>query len=343
MKEGAVIRAIIVALPVGLVISGVLSFFIAQPKMEDSELDVNEAKRLKAASINRKPVNRRDLESFVTVLSKTIGERHVGRMENLERAAVWIESTLSAGNMGYSVQRQNYQANGREVRNLIAELPGKARRDEIIVVGAHYDSVPACPAANDNASGVAALLSLAQAMAGDQQERTVRFVAFVNEEPPFFQTEKMGSRVYAESCKRKKEKVIAMISLETIGYFSDEKNSQEIPPGLDGRFPTVGNFLAFVGDEASRFYTDSARGAFQTAVDLPSLAVTLPETVPGAGWSDHWSFWKSGYVGVMATDTAPYRYPYYHTARDTMDKVHFDKLEQACRGLKAVIETWANP
>jgi len=343
MKEGAGIRFAIVALPLGLLIFGVLSLVFTSINERDGAMDLNEAKRLAAASWKRKPVNRADLEDFVHVLSEEIGERHVGKIKNLERAAIWIESILSGGNIGYQVKRQDYDAGGIQVRNLIAELPGTSKRDEIIVVGAHYDSIPGCPAANDNGSGVAALISLAQAFAGDQQKRTVRFVAFVNEEPPFFHTEKMGSRVYASSCKDKGENIIAMISLETIGFFSDKEGSQETPPGLEGKFPTVGNFLAFVGNEQSKFFTDSARSAFQTECGIPALAGTFPENVPGVDWSDHWSFWKSGYSAVMVTDTAPYRYPHYHKPSDTKDKIDFEKLEKVTQGLKAVIKTWANP
>ncbi len=343
MKEGAGIRMILVGLPLGLLIMGVLSFVFKQYTEEEELMDLYEAKRLQAATLNRKPVNRADLENFVTVISEEIGERHVGKYKNLMRAAFWIESSLAGGNMGYQVKRQDYEVEGKEVRNLIAELPGTTRRDEIIVIGAHYDSVPGSPAANDNGSGVAALLSLAHAFAGDQQARTVRFVAFVNEEPPYFQTEKMGSRVYAKACQAKGDKIIAMLSLETIGYFSDKEGSQKVPPGLDGVFPTVGNFLAFVGNEQSRFFADSAGSAFQSNCSIPALAGVFPEEVSGVGWSDHWSFWKSGYPGVMVTDTALYRFPDYHKSSDTKDKIDFEKLEEACRGLKSVIETWANP
>ncbi len=343
MKEGAGIRFVIIAFPLGLLIFGVLSFVFTPFDKNSEMMDLNEAKRLAAASLNRKPVNRADLEDFVHILSEEIGERHVGKIKNLERAAIWIESILSGGNIGYQVKRQDYDAGGIQVRNLIAELPGTSSRDEIIVVGAQYDSIPGCPAANDNGSGVAALISLAQAFAGDQQIRTVRFVAFVNEEPPFFQTEKMGSRVYAKYCKEKGENIVAMISLETIGFFSDKEGSQETPPGLEGKFPTVGNFLAFVGNEQSKFFVDSARSSFQNECGIPALAGVFPESVPGVGWSDHWSFWKSGYSALMVTDTAPYRYPHYHKPTDTKDKINFEKLEKVTQGLKAVIENWANP
>ncbi|MDF1824262.1 MAG: M28 family peptidase [Verrucomicrobiales bacterium] len=343
MKEGALIRFLVVAMPAGLLFLGVIAMLKTHLSTPEIPLDPNEESRLNASSLNRKPVNREGLERYLTTLTETIGERHVKKPENLEKAAVWIESTLGGGNIGYPVERQAYDVDGVAVRNLIAELPGKSRRDEIIVVGAHYDTIPGCPGANDNGSGVAALISIARAMAGDQQERTVRFAAFVNEEPPYFQTDRMGSRIYAARCRSRRENIVAMISLETIGYFSDAGNSQKVPEGLEGVFPTSGNFLAFVGNEDSRYFADSARGAFKAETGIPALAGAFPPEVAGVGWSDHWSFWQEGYFAVMVTDTAPYRYPHYHKPTDTMDKLNLDVLTKVTRGLEQVVKTWANP
>lgn len=343
MKEGALIRFLIVALPAGLLFLGVAAMLKTHLGAPEIPIDPNEESRLDAASLNRKPVNRVDLERYLTTLTEQIGERHLGKPERLEQAAVWIESTLGGGNIGYPVERHIHDVGGKDVRNLIAELPGKTRREEIIVVGAHYDTIPGSPGANDNGTGVAALLSLARAMAGDQQARTIRFVAFVNEEPPYFQTDRMGSRVYAARCRSRRENIVAMLALETIGYFSKAENSQEIPPGLEGAFPTTGDFLAFVGNEESRYFADSARTAFESSSGIPAIGGAFPPEVPGVGWSDHWSFWQEGYRAVMVTDTAPYRYPHYHKATDTMDRLDLDHLVKVVSGLEQVVKTWANP
>lgn len=310
---------------------------------KEMDLDPNEEIRLDAAALNRRPVNREDLSMSLETLSTRIGERHLGKPEQLESAALWIESSLGLANLGYVVSRHPYEADGKVVRNLVAELPGRERRDEIIVVGAHYDTVPGSPGANDNGTGIAALLSLARAFAGDAQGRTVRFAAFVNEEQPYFQTEAMGSLVYAKACRARQEKIVAMLCLETIGYFSEAEGSQEIPPGLTGKLPTVGNFLAFVGNESSRFLVDAAKSAFHSASDIPAIGGVFPEDVPGVGWSDHWSFWQVGFPAVMITDTAPYRYPHYHLPTDTPDKIDLAKLEKTVRGIKAIIDALANP
>ncbi len=348
MKSGKMIQFLIVGMPAGLLLIGVLSMMTSHFKKADSSIDPNEAIRIEAARLKQRPVNRADLERFMGILCDQIGERNVGLPDKLEQAAIWIQSTLGGGNIGYDVRPEVYGlgAEGGEtgsVRNLIAELPGKSRRDEIVVVGAHYDSVKGSPGANDNGTGVAALLSLAQAMSGEPQERTVRFVAFVNEEPPYFHTEEMGSLVHARGCQERGENVVAMISLETIGCFLDEAGSQKTPGGLEGAFPTTGNFLAFVGNPSSQFIADSARAAFMSASGIPAIAGGFPESVPGVAWSDHWSFWQAGYPAIMVTDTAPYRYAHYHLPTDTVDKVDFDKLESVVKGLEAVVKAWSNP
>ncbi len=167
---------------------------------------------------------RRDVE----VIAGRIGERNlVFRYENLTAAMQFIED--AAAQAGYEVERQTYEAAGKQAVNLAVEIPGSSRADEIVVIGSHYDSVPGCPAANDNATGVAATLALARAFANRSPQRTLRFVWFVNEEPPYFQSARMGSWVYAKACRNRGENVVAMISLETIGYYSDAPNSQHYP------------------------------------------------------------------------------------------------------------------
>lgn len=343
MTQRKLIPFLVVGLPAGLLFLGVFAMIRSEMKKPDVPLDPNEQVRLEAATLNRRPVSRDDLKRDLRTLTETIGERHLGKPEKLEQAAIWIESTLGGGNIGYSIGRNIYEVDGKTVRNLEATLPGKSRRDEIIVVGAHYDTVPGTPGANDNGTGVVTLLALARAFAGEQQDRTVRFVAFVNEESPYFHTENMGSRVYARRCKERNEKIVGMIALETIGYFSNAEGSQEVPPGLEGSFPNKGNFLAFVGNEDSKYLADNCRIAFTNASGIPAIAGGFPVDVPGVAWSDHWSFWQEGYPAVMVTDTAPYRYPHYHKASDTMDKIDFENFTKAVEGFEAVVRRLANP
>jgi Zn-dependent M28 family amino/carboxypeptidase len=226
---------------------------------------------------------------------------------------------------------------------LEVELIGDSLPREIVVVGAHYDSVLDCPAANDNGTGVAALLSLARRFSGRTADRTLRFVAFVNEEPPYFQTEEMGSWVYAKQCRKQNEAVTAMLSLETIGYYSDQPDTQQYPAPFGLLYPSTGNFVAFVGNIGSGDLVRQAVGSFRQHEPFPSEGGALPEFTPGIGFSDHWSFWQEGYPALMVTDTAPFRYPYYHTPEDTADKVDFERTARVVRGLEKVIVDLASP
>jgi len=276
-----------------------------------------------------------ELRGHVVHLAEEIGERNVGRKpEALAESADYIEECFTES--GYDVQRQEYNIGSVVCTNVIAEIEGGELRDEIVVIGAHYDSVYRCPAANDNGSGVAATLVLARLFASRETKRTLRFVAFTNEEGPYFKTERMGSRVYASACKERDENIVGMFSLETIGYYDDEPGSQDYPPPLDRFYPDEGNFIAFIGNMKSRKLVQGSIDIFEESEPFPCEGGVFPELLPGVGNSDHSSFWMEGYQALMVTDTAPYRYPYYHTPSDTPDKIDFDRTAQVVRGLDAV-------
>ena len=266
-------------------------------------------------------------------------EHNVQNLPALEASAQHIELTLAG--LGYTVSAQRFESGALEVRNIEVEARGSARASEIIVVGAHYDSVMGATGANDNGSGVAAVLELARLMREEKVERTLRFVAFANEEPPFFKSEQMGSRVYARRSKERGENIVAMFSLETIGYYSDRPGSQRYPFPLGFFYPSTGNFLAFVSNLGSRPLLHQALASFRRHAEFPSEGVAAPAFIPGVDWSDHWSFWKEGYPALMVTDTAPYRYPYYHTAQDTPDKVDYERLTRVVTGLQRMLRELA--
>ena len=275
------------------------------------------------------------LRRDVVMLGETIGERNHVRYRELATAMEYIEGRFDEA--GIASRRETYESGGQAFANLVAELPGSRERSEILVVGAHYDSVVGSPGANDNATGVAALLALAAALAGHSPQRTLRFVAFVNEEPPHFQTEAMGSLVHARRCAQRGERVAGAISLETMGYYSTERGSQHYPPPLGWLYPSRGDFIGFVGNTDSRAFLHELVGSFRRHARFPSEGAALPSGMPGAGWSDHWAFWQAGYPGVMVTDTAPFRYPHYHTAHDTPDGLDYLRLARVVRGLEAAI------
>jgi Zn-dependent M28 family amino/carboxypeptidase len=282
------------------------------------------------------------LEADVKMLATEIGERNIGRFHDKELIAAEKFLTKSLEKAGYKVERQEYEVRaiaGAKVANLIVEIPGGDNKEEIVVIGAHYDSVLGCPGANDNGSGTAAMLALARAFAKQKPARTLRFVLFVNEEPPWFQTKDMGSVVYAKRCKERKDNIVAMLSLETIGYYSDEKGSQKFDnlPLLAFLYPDTGNFIAFVADLKSGPLAQKVVGKFRETTKFPAHGCALPDVVAGIGWSDHWSFWQVGYPALMVTDTAPFRYPHYHKKEDTPDKIDFERTARVVAGLQRVV------
>jgi Zn-dependent M28 family amino/carboxypeptidase len=199
---------------------------------------------------------------------------------------------------------RSYEVSRLTVSNIEVTLPGTSRAGEIVVIGAHYDTVKGCPGANDNATGVAALLELARRFASRRHVRTLKFVAFVNEEPPFFRTASMGSMVYANAAKARGDRIFGMLALETIGYYSDVPGSQRYPAAVGRFYPNVGNFIGFVSNLRSAQLLMTARRAFRERTAFPVQAAAVPAAIPGVGWSDHWSFWQAGYRAMMVTDTA---------------------------------------
>ena len=280
------------------------------------------------------------LEGHVRYISTTIGERNVPRPGSLEATAAYIRRSLE--DAGYKVEYQTYTAQGGSVSNIEAQLIGKFPGEASVVVGAHYDSVDGTIGADDNASGVAAVLELARILQGSKLRRTMRFVFFVNEEPPYFQTESMGSLVYAQKLRQEGVPVAAMISIETVGFYYDAPNSQRYPAVLSLFYPNRGNFIGFVASSESRSLVRRAIRRFRESVSFPSEGVAAPANWPGIGWSDQWSFWQQGYPAIMITDTAAFRYPYYHNPEDTPEKVDFSKMARVVDGARSVIVALAD-
>jgi Zn-dependent M28 family amino/carboxypeptidase len=299
------------------------------------------------------------LRGHIKKLSSDIGARSLTKNPGgLERAAVYTEEIFAAA--GYKPSRQTFSVSGyfndglwgathatQSAHNIVVEIPGIGgepdKASEIIIIGAHYDAVQDCPGANDNGSGVAAMLEIAKALAKEKFARTVRFVAFTNEEPPFFRSNDMGSYRYAESCKERGDNIVAMLSLETIGYYSDKPDSQRFPvAALALLYPKTGNYLTFIGNLDSKALLTKCATTFIDASKFPTQTLAAPADLSGVDFSDQLSFWRCGYPGIMVTDTAPYRYPHYHTNQDTADKINYDCLARVTDGLVKVAKDLAN-
>jgi hypothetical protein len=277
----------------------------------------------------------RQLYAHVEHLSVRIGSRSVYEYSRLEEAKHYIVSCLER--FGYTPEFQKYSHDGQIFSNVIVSIAGKSRPDEIVIVGAHYDTVFGTPGADDNASAVAVLLEMSRILKDFSPERTVRLVFFVLEEPPSFMTEHMGSYVYAKEAKAKNENVKVMVCLEMVGYYSDRKGGQTFPlPLMEIMFSTTPDFIAVVGDLNSRSLVNAVRASLKHISGIPVETLTTVSFVPGVDFSDHRSFWKMGYPAVMITDTAFYRNPNYHTERDTIHTLDFGRMAELLKGLVQV-------
>jgi len=280
------------------------------------------------------------LQAHVYELAGHIGEHNIFRPEALHAAEAYITNEWEQ--QGYAVRKQTYTTHGVECANLEVTCPGHSPGNDVILIGAHYDSVSGSPGANDNGSGVAALLELSRLFKDVAPETSLRFVAFANEEPPFFFWPNMGSMVYAEAARQRNDPIRFMISLETIGYYRDRRGSQSYPPLLKYFYPDTGNFIAFVSNLRSRRIMRNCVRAFSSATDFPVQSIAALALVPGVALSDHQSFWRHGYKALMITDTAFYRYPYYHTAQDTPDKLNYAPFAEVTNGLFLMLCQIAN-
>lgn len=280
------------------------------------------------------------LKRHVTAIASR--PHNVAHYAELEKAAAYIESELAS--LGYTPQAQVFDTEGRPVRNIEVVLsPPDATADaESVVVGAHYDSAGVAPGANDNGSGVAAILELARLLKESALTgKRLRLVFFVNEEPPYDRTPEMGSWRYAQMLKERGARVAGMISLETLGSFSDAPGSQAYPAPFGLIFPSKANFVALVAMPGSRAFLHEVVASFRRHTKMPTIGGTAPDLVDGIGWSDHWSFAKQGCPAVMITDTALFRYRHYHKPSDTPDKVDYDMLARITLGLEQTIRELA--
>jgi len=280
-----------------------------------------------------------ELRRDVVALSTTIGERNHRHPERYLEAAQYIEQQFEQA--GFTPSRHTCTITGAEAHNIIVELPGATSPESIVVIGAHYDSVAGTVGANDNASGVAALLAIARRLAEARPANTLRLIAFANEEPPYFQTPMMGSHQYAQQCRERDEQIIAMVAFDGLGYYSDEPDSQHYPPPMNLLYPSTGDFIGFVSDLSSRDLTRRCIGVFREHAAFPSEGGCVPRFITGAGWSDHWSFWQFDYPAAMVTDSLPFRYAHYHTPADTADKLDYDRMARVTEGLLVIVRDLA--
>lgn len=271
------------------------------------------------------------LKYHVQSLAGEIGERHVGRHEALQRAADYISRQWQT--MGYQVERQAFKTRGKPVENLQVTVPGTRASGDMVVVCAHYDSPRDCPGANDNASGIAALLEVSRHFARQPAPCTLRFVALTNEKPPYQGTEQSGSWVYAHQASQHDDKIRSVIVLESLGYYNDTPGSQLYPALMGIFYPSQANFVAMTSNLASMRTMHCFARHFKRHCSLLCEPMIAPNFLPWVKWSDNSPFWLNGYRAFMVSDTALYRYPFHDSSRDTPEKIDYQCLTHVTRGL----------
>lgn len=277
------------------------------------------------------------IQRAVDQLAGAIGERNDQRADSLFAAQAWCTAELQAAGLTPSAVRV-----GPVASNIIGER-GEVGGRPIVIVGAHLDTAVGTPGADDNASGVAAVLELARNASLGGGAHHIRYVLFAHEEPPHFQTDMMGSRRYARELHETGAVVAAMYSIESVGYYSDESGSQSWPAGLGFIMPRKGNFVMFVANpSSSRLLQDSLR-RFRAASTLLSVGAAVPGALPGVDWSDHAEFWRLDMPALMVTDMPTYRNPNYHRPTDTPDNVSAAKIAAVVDGMEAVLKGFDAP
>jgi Zn-dependent M28 family amino/carboxypeptidase len=269
----------------------------------------------------------------VEMLARNFPSRNGLYAGNLSRAAEFIENEFLS--LGMEVEYQTYGTYSTRVKNLIVEKRGRNTAKPLIIIGAHYDTVVDTPGADDNASGVAGLLELAWLLQKYPNERTIQFVAFTLEEPPYFHTAKMGSQMYAKRLKLDRVRVELMISLEMIGYAGNHrKQSYPFPlMRMLGRYPRTGDFIGVIGNIQTRHLVGVVKKAMRQCCTIGVESLSAPGFIPPLYLSDHSSFWKQRYPALMITDTAFLRNPNYHNPGDTDDTLNYDFLAEVVKGV----------
>ena len=333
-RKSLIVAALSLAVVAGVAVAGARYLTSVPGKPHEGPLPALESKEAATAAHLKTHI--------VAIASKPHNVEHY---DELEKSAHYIENALTR--LGYKPAAQVYEADGKAVRNIevVIEPKDPARSRGTIVLGAHYDSYGDAPGANDNGTGTAAVLELARLLTDlrDKTDTRIRLVLFTNEEPPYFQTPEMGSYRYAKLLAGRREPIIGMISLETLGCFTDEPGSQHYPPPLGMLYPSKGNFIAFVGMIGSRDFVRALVASFRGHTAFPTVGGVAPGFVPGIDWSDHWSFEEFRYPAVMITDTAYFRYPHYHQPSDTPDKVDYERLARITHGVERVVREMVKP
>lgn len=265
------------------------------------------------------------LREHVEALSQRFSPRDWQHGDNLDRCADYIAQHFRQA--GATVEFQTFTVGKRQFRNVIGKFAvGKGQR---VIAGAHYDACGEEPGADDNASGISSLIELAYLFGRYTPPHPIELVAYVLEEPPFFQSGMMGSGIHARSIAHDKANVRGVIVLEMVGTFSDAWGSQSYPALiLHLMYPSRANFIGVVGRWDQGDWIKAVKRGMTGTTDLPVYSIRAPTSIPGVDFSDHASYWPYGIKAVMVTDTAFYRNKAYHKSADTPDRLDYNRMAE---------------
>ncbi len=270
------------------------------------------------------------IKNHLTALTKTKESRNHLNTDQLNNAAGYIFDVFKL--YSDSVLFQEFVTNGRTYKNIICSFG--TENPKRIIVGAHYDVCGNQEGADDNATGVTGLLELARMIKGQKLNYRIDLVAYTLEEPPYFDTENMGSFIHARYLSENKIDVYGMLVLEMIGYFKDEKHSQDYPFGfLSLIYGNKGNYITLVKKFGAGRFARKFCSEFKSHRTIRTKVFSAPSSVPGIGLSDHVNYWKFGYSALMITDTAFYRNKNYHEKSDTLETLDIKRMAYVINGV----------
>ena len=277
-----------------------------------------------------------NLALHVDALASAVGARGPHQPQAQGDARDYLRRALTRA--GLDVSDHAFTAGGLSVSNLEVTLVGTRRPDDVVVIGAHYDSSPGSPGADDNASGCAVLVELARAMSATRCERTIRFVLFANGAGTLAGNERSGGSIYAREARKRGDKIVAMLSLDSLGYYRDAAGSQKLPFPVQLAYPGSGNFVMFSGDVGSRELVRACVREFRKSAHFPSEGLAAPVLVSGTAASDDVGFRLQGYPAVVVTDTGVLRNDAIGTARDTPGRLDYQRMARVTAGLVHVVQ-----
>lgn len=276
------------------------------------------------------PADRNLVKEHLTALTQTPQFRNYKNLDQLNTIAEYIHQNFNK--YSDSTSFQEYKVGEETYKNVICSFGTENKKR--IIIGAHYDVCGDQQGADDNATGVTALLELARMLKGQKLNYRIDLVAYTLEEPPYFRTENMGSYIHAKYLKDNNIDVYGMASVEMIGYFKDEENSQDYPLGiLSWYYGNKGDYITLAKKFRGGEFVNNFSDHFVKGNQVKTETFSAPQFIKGTDYSDHLNYWKFGYSAMMITDTSFFRNKNYHQTTDTLETLDLKRMTKVIDGI----------